>query len=245
MTVDFLNAIYGYLDLLFIENKRLIKLCGSDAIDNIETGSKDLLDFIQDIPRLIPYYTIDNKEMCEIDESQECFINENDKKEWLLLNSKKIELEDRDGLLEFNNIIDYLKKDYEDIINENKLILIKSKIIRNKYEHKIHDVKSISCYTGNDSWFKYGFKVKEKVKKDNIIKYEDNVYYIESNELIILIKKLNILFDKIVRDISYYGFKNKENHPFFRKIDRIHFLNFNKIYDSNILYEVGSSFNNL
>ena len=63
--------------------------------------------------------------------------------------------------------------------------------------------------------------------------------------MIKLVKQLNVLFNKILKDITNYAHVNKIEHPFFEKISRISFLNFNKIYESDILYEVGKTLNDI
>ncbi len=220
MDNNLFNAIYGYIEVLYSSNRRLIKLCGSDAIDTFNVGCIEILDLLQDIPRLIPYG---------------------------VERGVKVKLNNQDGLLEFDDNLRYLKDNYESIIQENKELLIKIKKIRNKYEHKIHDAKIMSHYSGNDSWFRFGFKVNDKKydkeKKDYYpVTYE---YYIDSKDLIKLVKQLNILFNKILKDITNYAYVNKIEHPFFEKISRISFLNFNKIYESDILYEVGKTLNDI
>ncbi len=220
MDESIFNAIYGYIDVLYTSNKRLIKLCGSDAIDDFNVGSKVILDLIQDIPRIIPY----------------CSVNE-----------KKVKLIKKDGLLEFDESLPYLKQKYEQIIINNKEVLIKIKKIRNKYEHKLHDAKIMSHYSGNDSWFKFGLKVNDAIFNKETNEHENVTYeyYIDSYELISLIKEVNELFDCIINDISNYAYLNQIDHPFFRKLSRIKFSNFNKIYESDILYEVGKVCNDL
>lgn len=55
MTIEIANALFGYLETLYNLNQKLVKLCGIDVIDDFESGEKDILDIIQDIPRIIPY----------------------------------------------------------------------------------------------------------------------------------------------------------------------------------------------
>ena len=103
MTIEIANALFGYLETLYNLNQKLVKLCGIDGIDDFECGEKDILDIIQDIPRIIPYSL--NKK------------------------TQKLEFKDRDGLLEYQDSILYLKDDYERILSENYDFLDK---IRNK-----------------------------------------------------------------------------------------------------------------
>lgn len=55
MTRNIADALYGYLETLYNLNQKLIGLCGTNAVDDFESGKKDILDIIQDIPRIIPY----------------------------------------------------------------------------------------------------------------------------------------------------------------------------------------------
>ncbi len=164
MNVKIANAMYGYLETLYIMNQKLLKLCGSDVIDGFENNSKIVLDIIQDIPRLVPY-------------------SYNNKK-------KILEYDDRNGLLEFKEDIEYLLEEYDKILKENYNFLNNVRKIRNKYEHKMHGVKHISSGSGSHCLFDFSFKVAEEdiqVRAGNIIK---------------LVKSLNILFSKIVYAIA-------------------------------------------
>ena len=106
MTIEIANALFGYLETLYNLNQKLVKLCGIDVIDDFEGGEKDILDIIQDVPRIIPYSF--NKK------------------------TKKLEFKDRDGLLEYQDSILYLKDDYDRILSENYDFLDKIRKIRNK-----------------------------------------------------------------------------------------------------------------
>lgn len=203
MNQQIINSIYKYIEVLYENNQRLIKVFGMDAIDNYNDGTKDILNIIQDIPRLIPY------SYCEDDH--------------------KLFLEPEDGLLQYEKKIKYLRDGYKEILNNNEDCLIKIKKIRNKYEHKLHNIETPSRFTGNDDWFRYGFKIKTKK------------YNIESEELVKLFKDLNVLYDKLIDDILKYAYKNKDDHPFFTRLRRVDLLGFNKLYDSKLLYEIGKA----
>lgn len=55
MTKEIANALFGYFETLYNLNQKLVKLCGIDVINDFESGEKDILDMIQDVPRIIPY----------------------------------------------------------------------------------------------------------------------------------------------------------------------------------------------
>lgn len=80
MNIEIANALFGYLETLYNLNQKLIKLCGIDVINDFEIGEKDMLDMIQDVPRIIPYSF--NKK------------------------TQKLEFKERDGLLEYQDSID-------------------------------------------------------------------------------------------------------------------------------------------
>lgn len=133
VTVEIANALFGYLETLYNLNQKLVKLCGIDVIDDFESGEKEILDIIQDVPRIIPY-------------------SFNKKTQTLIL-------KERDGLLEYKDNISYLKEDYEKILSDNYEFLDKIRKIRNKYEHKMHGVKHKSSGSGSFSLFDYTFMV--------------------------------------------------------------------------------------
>lgn len=202
MTIEIANALFGYLETLYNLNQKLVKLCGIDVIDDFEGGEKDILDIIQDVPRIIPYSF--NKK------------------------TKKLEFKDRDGLLEYQDSILYLKDDYDRILSENYDFLDKIRKIRNKYEHKMHGVKHKSSGSGSLSLFDYTFMV------------ENESIEITAGAFIKLVKSVNCLFSKIVRDISKFAYENhKEDYLYYRRITRFDFTDFNKIYDNDILRIVG------
>lgn len=196
------NALFGYFETLYYLNQKLIKLCGIDVIDDFECAEKNVLDIIQDIPRIIPYSV--NK----------C--------------TKKLKLDDKDGLLEYKDNIDYLKQDYEKILLDNYDFLKKVKKIRNKYEHKMHGINHKSSGSGTQSLFDFTFEVeKEEIK-------------IYAGEFIKLLKELNVLYSKLVADVNKYAHKNeKESYLYYRRITKFEFNEFNKLYESGLLRTFG------
>lgn len=145
MNKEIANAMYGYLETLYIMNQKLLKLCGTNIMLDFEDSPKDVLDIIHDIPRLIPYS----------------------------YNNGNLIYKDRDGLLEFKNDIKYLENDYNEILKENYDFLDKVRKIRNKYTHKIHGVKHIASGSGSLSMFEFSFEVDSKeidVESEEFIK---------------------------------------------------------------------------
>lgn len=202
MTKEIANALFGYLETLYNLNQKLVKLCGIDVIDDFENSEKDISDMIQDVPRIIPYSL--NKK------------------------TQKLELKERDGFLEYQGSILYLKDDYEQILSENYDFLDNIRKIRNKYEHKMHGVKHKSSGSRSLSLFDYTFMI------------ENESIEIKAGSFIKLIKSVNCLFSKIVCDIIKFAYENKkEDYVYYRRITRFDFTDFNKIYDNEILRIVG------
>lgn len=112
MNIEIANAMYGYFETLYIMNQNLIKLCGAEIFYyRFSEFEKLTLDIIQDIPRLVPY-SYDNKK-------------------------QDLNLDNSNGLLEYQAEIKYIKEDYQNILDKYKDTLNKIRKIRNKYEHKI------------------------------------------------------------------------------------------------------------
>ena len=204
MNINIASNLFGYLESLYELNKNIIKLCGN--VNHLETSEKNILDVIQNIPRLIPYKI--NKK------------------------TNILELDIKSGLLEHKNNIPYLENEYEQILNNNYDTLDKVRKIRNKFEHKMHGIRILSSGYGSVSMFNIEFEITKNNQDENI---KMNV-----NELIKIAKDLNILFSKLIDDISklVYG-KNLGTHPYFIRIRRFDFKDFNKIYESDLLKEIG------
>lgn len=204
MNIEIINALFNYLKTLYELNQKLIKLCGIDIIVRLEDGQTEIIDIIQNVPRLVPY----SKDKA----------------------NNKLYLDDNDGLLEFKNELAYLKSDYLKILNDHYDTLEKVKLIRNKYEHKIHKIKFTSANSGSSDYFGFLFSIgNEDIR-------------LQSAELISLVKDLNILFSKIIDNIKQFANdEEKSNHPYYMRIFRFDFSNFNKIYDSEIIRIIGES----
>ena len=201
MNVEIASSLSGYIETLYNLNQKLIKLCGTNVSVKYEFSHKEILDIIQDVPRLVPYSDV--------------------KGVLKLLNSN--------GLLEYRKEIPYLNEDYDKILNNNYEILDKIRKIRNKYEHKMHEIKRRSSISGKYSFFEFVFKVKDEMIK------------IGAKELVDLIKQLNVLFSKLIKDIKKnISDEEKTNHPYYKRITRFDFENFNQIYDSKLLWIIGN-----
>jgi hypothetical protein len=96
----------------------------------------------------------------------------------------------------------------------------------------MHGVKHESSGSGSFSFFDFSFDV-----------CGENVE-VRAEEFIKLIKSLNILFSKIVHDISKYAYENeKTKYLYYRRITRFEFTNFNELYDSDLIRKIGKGMN--
>ena len=137
----------------------------------------------------------------------------------------------RDELLEFLDQIPFLLDDYESILQRHGEFLSKVKNIRNKFEHKMHGARLVA-----------GGSVGGSVAFD--MTYEVGVQKIEltAGEIIRFTKDINCTFSKIQKLIDAFAYENKKsNHPYYRRLIRYDFCDFNIIYDSDILGIVGKS----
>lgn len=201
MDLKIANALYGYFETMYIVNKRLIKLCGYNIMVCSELPTKELLDIIQDLPRLIPYEYYNGK----------------------------LVLSTRNGLLEFQNDIPCLKSKYEDILSNHYDFLDVVRKIRNKYEHRMHDIEWLGSVGSPFSFFDVQFDV------------NGEIYNIQGTKLICLVKELNILFSTLSSGIQEYASANNlSSYPFNQKLCRFDYLDFNEIYDSKLLDKIGN-----
>lgn len=202
MDVKIANSVGGYLETLYDVNVKLIKLCGMDVMNSFEKDQRLVLDIIQDIFRVFP---------CEYDKK-----------------NKKLKLDDKGGLLEYGNTFDFLKNDFLNILNDNYEFLDSIRQIRNKYEHKMHDVKIVGEGDGAFSLFDFDFVIGEK----DITLYAGN--------FITLLTQLNSVYSKIQRDVSIFANENdKTGYLYYRRLTRFNFEDFKKIYNDNNLRLIG------
>lgn len=199
----------NYFETLYEMNQKLIILCGDIFYFN---SRKKLLEVIQDIPRVIPY-SFNNR-------------------------TEKLELNERDGFLEFKGQIEYLELDFKAILENNYDFLNKIRLIRNKYEHKTHAEKPLNYGTGPNIEFEYEFLIESD---------EEFVVEVTSKEFIKLLKELNVLYSKIQKEIWRCSYKtgNQEEdnlyYQYYKKMCRFDFEKFNDIFDSNLLQIFGQS----
>jgi len=141
---------------------------------------------------------------------------------------KALKYNKKDGLLEFTEELPYLSMDYDDILHNNYEFLDKIRKIRNKYEHKMHGAEYCSSGGGTMILFEFTFKV------------EDEFITVTSVEFISTMKMLNSLFDKIVADVRQYAQDvGKMDYPYYQKLCKHDFRDFNNVYDSDLIKTIG------
>ena len=149
---------------------------------------------------------------------------------------KKLHIDEKNGLIEFAEELPYLISDYEDILSTNYKFLDNVRKVRNKYEHRMHDAKWSSSGSGSNRYLCVTFEV------TNYSGEKEDVD-ISITQCVQLLKKLNVLFNKIITEVKEYAEENnKIDYPFYRRLCKSSFLDFNTIYDSQITKTVGRIF---
>ncbi len=147
---------------------------------------------------------------------------------------KKYEITASDGLLEFSDELPFLKNDYESILKTHYDFLRDIKQLRNKLEHQMHGV-NLMCTGGSILSFFDLFNLVYYVKDKEVVLW--------SKQFIILVKDINELFSKIQATIENYVYENKiENHAYSQRLLRYNFVDFNKIYDSELFRVIAKAF---
>lgn len=203
MEKETINALGRYFEALYGLNQNLIVLCGIDAIDNRGQYKRHLEDVIQVIPRLVPYRY--NKRALQY------------------------ELDSKGGLMKFSNDIQYLTLEYSSILQKHSSFLERTKSIRNKLEHEMHDASIVASLSGTGVLFEITYDV------------AGNKVNLSAKEMISFVKDLNILFSKMQNEIENYSDENSESYPYIMRLNRFVFTDFNKIYESDLLRTFGKA----
>lgn len=199
------NALSGYFATLYEMNQKFILLCGTDIM--YSSSEKLIFDIIQNIPRIIPFHY--------------------DKR------TSKLALCEKNGLLEFEQEVCFLKDDYNLLLRENYDFIDKSRKIRNKCEHKMHTVRDIAAISNGDLFSEYEIEILHNDEEQEYIT-------ISYNEFVKLLKGLNLMYSKLQKEVILFARKEKkEEYVYFTRLTRFDFLDFNKIIDSNIIQYVG------
>ena len=139
-------------------------------------------------------------------------------------------IEEKDGLLEFSDELPFLKDCYNEILKSNYLFLEDVKNIRNKLEHKMHGVRLFSGISGGMDMFSVTYTIGQ------------NEITLTADQFIELVKQINELFSRIQKCVDIFAYENeKDDHPFYCRLLRYDFCDFNKIYDSDLLTIFGQA----
>ncbi len=140
-------------------------------------------------------------------------------------------IRESDGLIEFSDNIPNLKVEYEAILNRNYDFLANIKALRNKLEHQMHGIHIASegCITGHPA-FDLNYIVDNK---EMTLKAADFIRFA---------KDINNLYTGIQDLVFEYAQKTgKSNYAYYQRLVRYRFSDFNKIYDSDVIYLVGKA----
>ena len=139
-------------------------------------------------------------------------------------------IENADGLMKFSNDIPFLSADYESILQEHKDFLEKAKKVRNKLEHEMHGARIVASSSGTTSLFSVTYEVAE------------NEIVLCADEIITFVKDMNVLFSKIQELVHISAREHKyDDHPYYHRLVRYDYADFNKIYESNLLHILGKA----
>lgn len=208
MNLEIANALSIYFKTLFVMNQRLIIVCGMG--DKNFEDDKTFLDILHDIPRMIPFSTQKGK--------------------------TGVHIQNRNGLLEFGDKIDYLKSDYETIIANHQDTLIRVNRIRNKSEHNMHRAAVRSLHWHNRQSCDFTYDLKYNLEGYTYAVEKEKGISINSDELINLFKDLNLLFSKLQKDVITFAQENNlGSYAYTERLSRFDFADFNQIYDSELL----------
>jgi len=205
---NWIDGIATYCQILDETNKMIIKLIGMDCIDYRNEMESYFSKIAHNISILVPYS----------------------------VNDIKTKLCCSDGILLFSSELLFIKADYVKLLNDYSNIFFNIKNIRSKYEHEPHNIFAELLSSGT-SYPRATFKYLNNVKNSGII---EKKFTVDSNDLILIIKVINGIFNKVIEELRRFYFENHdkyENNLYFRKYTSLDFLRYNKLYDSNLLYD--------
>ncbi len=142
----------------------------------------------------------------------------------------KYEIKNTDGLMQFSEDISFLGEDYENLYQKHRNFLEKAIKVRNKLEHEMHGARIVASSSGSTSMFSVTYEVAES--------YID----LRAAEIIAFVKDMNILFSRIQELVHCSAREhNYDDHPYYRRLVRCDYADFNKIYESNLLHILGKT----
>lgn len=126
----------------------------------------------------------------------------------------------KDGILLLKNKLNFIEEDYNKILNDENLeeALMNIYKVRNKFTHEPHNLFFDMSIGGETSY-------------SVVINYKDNHHEISTIDLQIIVKKLNIIYEKIKNDFIYFikkYDKKYRKYPIYEKVKTYKFCNYNK-----------------
>jgi hypothetical protein len=144
--------------------------------------------------------------------------------------TSKYKITDSDGLMKFSDEIPFLLSAYESILQQNNNLLGKIKKIRNKLEHEMHGARIVASSSGSTTLFSVTYGVEGK--KVNL----------DASEIIAFAKEMNTIFTQIQGLAEQFACERKlDDHPYYWRLIRYRFSEFNKIYESQLLRTFGKA----
>ena len=139
-------------------------------------------------------------------------------------------IEKSDGLMKFSQDLPFLGRDYEKILQEHVDFLEKVKKIRNKLEHEMHGAFIVASSSGNTSMFSATYRIGEAD------------VCIRASEIMDFVKDMNTLFSKLQGLVKQFTYDSQySSHPYFKRLLRCDFADFNRILESDLLYYFGKT----
>lgn len=146
-------------------------------------------------------------------------------------------LDKKSGILMLNIDFFDLEDELKIILEKHEDVLAHLRKIRNKLEHGPHYIYEYISVNGSDLLLKTVLKYEEAENES------ENFLLFDLGKMIDLIIDINVLYEKIINKVlddlssdAYDGFIIKDLK---QKFSRICFDEYNKIYDSGLLIEVG------
>lgn len=135
-----------------------------------------------------------------------------------------------DGLMKFSKDLPFLGGEYERILQEHVDFLEKVKKIRNKLEHEMHGAFIVASSSGNTSMFSATYRI------------GDADVCIRASEIMDFVKEMNTLFSKLQGLVKQFAYDSQySGHPYFKRLVRCDFADFNRILESDLLYYFGKT----
>ena len=139
-------------------------------------------------------------------------------------------IEKSDGLMKFSQDLPFLGGEYEKILQEHVDFLEKVKKIRNKLEHEMHGAFIVASSSGNTSMFSATYRIGEAD------------VCIRASEIMDFVKEMNTLFSKLQGLVKQFAYDSQySGHPYFKRLVRCDFADFNRILESDLLYYFGKT----